>query len=215
MSTGRWHVVLILGMALSCVLAGEDPPPVIFKSDPNAGKVAPHEQERLPTRTPEPQALFVEATRTFTTCAAAHLLRMELSRRQVELFLGDGLTEKRIAQNRRSEQLVGALEAGIAEVRYGCVEGDAMLAEQIMDVRQAIMDHQELLRKALAQAPLTTYTAARASQVLNGLRDVLRNRKLNGVPDPCLAADATCEGEIRRRERTLDDVVRDLPQAER
>jgi hypothetical protein len=215
MSTGRWQVVLILGMALSCVVAGEDPSAVIFKSDPNAGKAAPREPEKPPTRTPEPQALFVEATGTFTACAAAHLLRMELSRRQVELFLGDGLTEKRIAQNRRSERLVGALEAWIAGGRYGCVEGDAALAEQIMDVRQAVMDHQELLRRALAQAPLTAYTAARASRVLNGLRDVLRNRKLNGVPDPCLAADATCEGEIRRRERTLDDVVRELPQAAR
>jgi hypothetical protein len=215
MSTSRWHVALILGLALSCVRAGEDPPPVVFKSDPNAGKVAPREPVRLPERIPEPQALFVEATGAFTTCAAAHLLRMELARRQVELFLEDGLTEKRVAQNRRSEQLVGALEAGIAGVRYHCLEGDSMLAEQIMEVRRAIVERRELLRRALAQAPITTYTAARASRVLNGLHDVLKNRKLNGVPDPCLAADTSCEGEIRRRDRILDEFARELPRAAR
>jgi hypothetical protein len=215
MSTAKWLVILILGTALSSVLAGEDPPAVIFRPDPKAGKAEPRGREKRPTQTSEPPALFVEVPGRFTDCAAARLLRMELSRRQVELLLRDGLTQKRVAQDRRTEQLVAALKAGIAGGRYGCVEGESMLAEQIMELRQTVVEHPDLLRRALAQAPLATYTAARASQLLNELHDVLKNKKLKGVPDPCLAADATCEDEIRRRDRALDDVARSVAQTAR
>jgi hypothetical protein len=215
MRAARWQVALIVGLAFCRAPAEDAPPPVIFKSDAEAGSVEPLERQRRIRRPGEPQAMFVEATGEFNGCAAARLLQMELTLRQVEMFLGDGLGSKRAARERRTEQLLGALDAGVAEGRYRCAVADSVLAERIMDVRRQIVEHPELLGLALAEAPLATYTAARASRILNGLRDIPRNRKLNGVPDPCPAWDAACSEEVLRRDGVLAEVVRDLSQAAR
>ena len=207
MTTAKRLGIAILWTSLSLVLAAEDPSSVTFRSDPKAGKVERREQEKRPAPTSEPPALFVEVPGPFTECAAAQLLRLELARRQVEVVLKDGLTGREAEQDRRSEQVVAGLKAGIAAGRYGCADGDAMVAEEIMELRQTVMEHPKLLRRALAQAPLTTYTAARASHLLNQVHGVLKDKRLDGLPSPCDAADEKCQEEIDRRDRLLSGVA--------
>lgn len=213
MRAATWITVLVALLAVSALVAEEDKPALIFHSDPKAGKTARPERRTPPGEAPAPVAPFIEAEGEFTSCAAAHLLRLELSQRQIETYLRKGTTVKTAKQDLRSQRMIDALEAAVTAGRYDCVERDAVLADQIISIRRTMVDHPELMDDAVALAPMTTYTAARASQLLNDSRGLLRNTKLKGLPSPCRVVDSKCDEEIRRRDRILSAVAADAKES--
>ncbi len=76
---------------------------------------------------------------------------------------------------------------------------------------QVVVDHPDLRRDAIANAPVTVSTAAQAGRLLDGIAPpILKGWQPRPIRWPCKTDDAQCKEELQRRENLLAEVLEGL-----
>jgi hypothetical protein len=151
----------------------------------------------------------------FNDCAALHLIRLELSRRDDRMGEPSKLSEKGLRQLNSSRSLQTKLKALTDRTEEGCKVVDQKTAEAVIQVYKLVIDFPEHAREGAANAPLSLYAAVRVCQSLNEFPEIHTNRDLVHVPPLCFGApndEAGCNAEATRRgdiDRTLKRVFQD------
>jgi hypothetical protein len=195
-------VLVTICPALMSVRAGDDPSNFEYQPKQKVKGKPPPDDRADAKRTYDLDPTIHEIEGEFNDCAALHLIRLELSRRDDRLGEPVDLSEKKLRQLNSSRSLQTKLKALTDRNDEGCKAADQKTAEAIIQVYELVIAFPQQGREGAARAPLSLYAAVRVCQSLNDLSEIHTNRDLIHVPPLCFAApddETRCKAEEARR----------------